>query len=1059
MSVDDRVHQDQQGRPDRSMLLYIVDPSLKNVAGHYFEYDRAVAEGAREAGYDPVVLGSRDVEPAIAEKLGARKVFTRDVWGLAGPGTRFQVALNMMRDNALFGWELLRAIRRDGLPERSVIFAHTVINRQMLALALLPFLLFRHRTVRFNFLLRYQPEFYMGPVSALSFRLLEWIARYRTIHLTTDSARLADQLGVLTDLPIHVLPIPHVPPAPPAERGRDPDRPTTFVSLGNARDEKGIFEILDAIRILHRNARLDGMRFVLQCNDAAPDVKAAIDAFHAENLPNCELLFDKLTTGEYYRRLHEADVGLVPYWRSIYLARTSGVFMESLSAGKVVIATTDTWMSDQLADHGAGLLCPDRSALALAKAMLHVKLNRDTLLRQAADRQAAWLAAHNPRALVAAMDALDSTGTAAQTPPRRALILYPHDDVVGSQGGASRRVNLMMDFLAARGIRVRVLESGDHPRLTLRGAEVEALGAEPRAKRRRDWTDFLLKLRSLGRGLQHRWIFWHYVRIQASPPQRRRILQSIRWADVVLLEYPFWADAVIPMAHREGRRVILTEYDVIAEQIKDMPALKAAAWRNEARAIRQADAAVTVSPLDQDHLRQRGLASVMSPIPTDARLFAVGRIPQARAILSDVYGVEVPWRQFCLFVGSRHEPNVLAAADLRRAAEALGRRPDGADIGIVVAGACAEPGRGDRFIALGRVDDGVLLALYAACAVVLVPIPYGTGVSVKSIEGMATGKPVLGTTVSFRGLDVTADVNAVVEDDMTRYPDRIVAIAGDPALSATLGAGAQAFAHAYLPDVAYQPYLDLLGLPRDDPAQAGDVARSIDPMLLRIGKDAMAAGQADLAHAIAGEVLRLDPDNAQARRMRCGAADIVTTDEAALAWLEEAAPEPVPDAEPGPAPVAAPITAPAVTPVAAPLTPAEKARARWLAVRDRIIEPHAAGHHHVVIERALALLDDHAEIAELHYLLACSMHAVGVDGHGAFRHYTRALHLGFPPYPLLMARGLLCQDLGRNGRAVRDLARALTLHPVRRQTWPIYDDTLRVTWRLGLEKLGMRQAG
>jgi len=333
-------------------------------------------------------------------------------------------------------------------------------------------------------------------------------------------------------------------------------------------------------------------------------------------------------------------------------------------------------------------------------------------------------------------------------------------------------------------------------------------------------------------------------------------------------------------------------------------------------------------------------------------------------------------------------------------------------------------------------------------------------VSVKSIEGMATGKPVLGTNVSFRGLDITPDANAVVEDDMTRYADRIVAIANDPQHAAALGAGAQAFARAYLPDVAYQPYLDLLGLPRDEPRPMADVARSIDPMLLRIADDAVRAQRLDIAHAIADEVLRLDPDNAEAMRVRFGGGTVTVSGEAVLEWREEAeVPPPIEEApvEVAPTEIIPPVRPPPPPPQ--PITPAEAARRRWLAVRPQIAEPYEAGHHHVVIERALVLLDDHEDVAELHYLLARSMHEVGSDKHGAVRHYTRALHLGFPPYPLLMARGLLCQDLDRNGRAARDLVRAVLLHPVRRNTWPIYDDTLRVVWRLGLEKIGMRKAG
>ncbi|MGE0418587.1 MAG: hypothetical protein AB7O80_17435, partial [Acetobacteraceae bacterium] len=77
----------------------IVDPNLRNVVGHYFEYDRTVAEGAAAAGYRTVVLGAHDIEPEIARPLGAQGVFTRDIWGLQGHGSRWRVGFNKLRDN------------------------------------------------------------------------------------------------------------------------------------------------------------------------------------------------------------------------------------------------------------------------------------------------------------------------------------------------------------------------------------------------------------------------------------------------------------------------------------------------------------------------------------------------------------------------------------------------------------------------------------------------------------------------------------------------------------------------------------------------------------------------------------------------------------------------------------------------------------------------------------------------------------------------------------------------------------------------------------------------
>ncbi|ODU54432.1 MAG: hypothetical protein ABS99_09340 [Acetobacteraceae bacterium SCN 69-10] len=249
-----------------------------------------------------------------------------------------------------------------------MVFVHTFVQTQILALALLPLLFVFRPRVRFVYLLRYQPDFYRGPLSRLSLRLLERLAAWRGIRLTSDSERLASELEELTTLPVEVQPIPHTPP-PRRDAPAGRDARCHFVSLGNARDEKGMFEILLAIRMLAREGGLADCRFTLQCNDAQPDVAAAIAAFAADLPENCTLLYEKLSSEQYYDILWDSDVVLLPYWRSIYASRTSGVFMESLSAGRPVIATRDTWMADELRHYGAGVLCDDRDPAALCAAM------------------------------------------------------------------------------------------------------------------------------------------------------------------------------------------------------------------------------------------------------------------------------------------------------------------------------------------------------------------------------------------------------------------------------------------------------------------------------------------------------------------------------------------------------------------------------------------------------------------------------------------------------------------------------------------------------------------
>jgi hypothetical protein len=54
-------------------------------------------------------------------------------------------------------------------------------------------------------------------------------------------------------------------------------------------------------------------------------------------------------------------------------------------------------------------------------------------------------------------------------------------------------------------------------------------------------------------------------------------------------------------------------------------------------------------------------------------------------------------------------------------------------------------------IALGRVEN--LRPLYAAARLVVVPLLEGTGVSIKTLEAITFGKPVLATAMGLRGLD------------------------------------------------------------------------------------------------------------------------------------------------------------------------------------------------------------------------------------------------------------------------------------------------------------------
>ena len=324
---------------------------------------------------------------------------------------------------------------------------------------------------------------------------------------------------------------------------------------------------------------------------------------------------------------------------------------------------------------------------------------------------------------------------------------------------------------------------------------------------------FIALAATLGSGARHDWIIWQFIRLRFIGRFRRRIRRLVRWADVVLLEYPFWMSVVGPIARQEGKRVVLTVHDIMATQISDAPAMKKLTWRFEREAFGMADRLVAVSSSDQATLCEVGLRAELAPNPADSRLFDLDRLSEPRSIVAEQYGLRLPAGRICLFVGSLHEPNVIAAARIRDLARRMHGMAEAADIGFVIAGGCAPPGRDGNLLALGRVDDTLLLALYALADLVPIPLPFGTGTSLKTIEAMAGGKVVLGTAAAFRGLEVTSGMEAVIEDDLDRYPERIVGLLADDAERTRIGASARCFATQYDYRIAYRAYLKMLEFP------------------------------------------------------------------------------------------------------------------------------------------------------------------------------------------------------------------------------------------------------
>ncbi len=736
-------------------------------------------------------------------------------------------------------------MRRVEMEPGSIMLAHMITMKHLPAFAQGLGQIFRGgkgRTV--ILLLRYQAGFYDSPACAKAFRELERLARKgHAIRLASDSGRLADQIGLLTSLPVEVLPIPHTPPdaaAPAGEVAAAPRERLRFASLGNARDEKGYFEILQAIRILQMDPDgLDGLEFWLQSNHPAPDVSAAIEAFARDQPPEVTLVHEGLDEAAYHAALMAADVVMVPYWRSIYEARTSGVLLEALAAGKPVIATQDTWMSDELELHGAGILVPDQDPLDLADAIRRMaREHADFAARAMADRGAV-LARHSAAALVAQC-AGPQPPRRPGPPPRRLAVFYPWDDVMANRGGASLRVNMMLNMLAPRVERVDVLQQGQSPPAQRGNIFVESAG-------RRGWHENFYKVLRfvtwpfLGRaGQGQELLLWYHLERLPALRFRKRVEEMVAASDAVLLEYSFHAPMVLAAARRHRKPVILSQYDVLSAQVRNSAVVRRLTLDREVAALRDAPHAFTVSEADHAVFAAEGVASRIVPNPVDLVRSQVSLPVDARRVLEEAYGLSLPTGPLAIFVGSRFTPNIVAAGHMRR----LARLCPG--IGFIVAGGCMEPMEARNFRALGVVEEAALIALYRAAAVVLVPLESGSGSSLKTVEAMAAGVPVLGTPVAFRGLAVMNGVHCLVEADMMQWPGRIVRLLSDRERAARIGQAGRALAGALDYRRVFQAYTETLDLPERGEGTEAELLALETSLVAQIRAAAAARGATEL---------------------------------------------------------------------------------------------------------------------------------------------------------------------------------------------------------------------
>ncbi len=381
--------------------LVIIDEYFVNKSGHYYEYNKSVKEIFEAHHVPAVIYANKKLDAAIQTELNAVACLE----GLQRNALNKIPVLGPLVNRLRF-WKAqyakLKQLYRSEDADGTVFFFSSVFW-----LNVLPIALTASKAKQKSALLFRQSISDHGNIPSAHRRLADKLYHYAfrkllqngNILFFTDSDVIADECNAKYNCNMKVLPIPHIKADPFAGTVRHTTGKLRVYAPGAIREEKGIEFITRSFEYLNQQTHpfLDKIILVTQYNESGDvqlngQIRQRLEKLAVEN----EFL-GTLSSEEYNRQLHEADIILIPY--SIdhgYKARTSGIMSETIAACKPFITTKDSWMSIQSDKYKTGLSVAYNSVTAFADALEMLVNNYTPYQEQAEKAKDAWLDFHSP---------------------------------------------------------------------------------------------------------------------------------------------------------------------------------------------------------------------------------------------------------------------------------------------------------------------------------------------------------------------------------------------------------------------------------------------------------------------------------------------------------------------------------------------------------------------------------------------------------------------------------------------------------------------------------------
>jgi Glycosyl transferases group 1 len=209
-----------------------------------------------------------------------------------------------------------------------------------------------------------------------------------------------------------------------------------------------------------------------------------------------------------------------------------------------------------------------------------------------------------------------------------------------------------------------------------------------------------------------------------------------------------------------------------------------------------------------------GAGAVVAIQPEEAELVRVG-LPKQPVILAPMavepVGAPQPGEDGrVLFVGSKTAPNIVGLRwFLDKVWPAVLAGVPDAELAVAGSVATAISGNVLGVRLLGAMPS--LEALYRDAAVVISPLPVGSGLKIKLVEALGHGKAIVATTATVQGFEALTREAVAVADDPASFAAELIALLRDRELRSARGAAALAVARErFSPAACYAGFVSFV---------------------------------------------------------------------------------------------------------------------------------------------------------------------------------------------------------------------------------------------------------